>query len=81
MLAIRRKDNNKLACVGGFVKVGETLEEAVRREVMEETSLTVTSMQMIPRVREGVHLRAYQVDSLMSEVQESIVRLASLVVM
>lgn len=50
VLVIRRRDNNKLACIGGFVEVGETLEEAVRREVMEETTLSVTSLQMIPRV-------------------------------
>lgn len=50
ILVIRRKDNDKLACVGGFVEVGETLEHAVRREVMEETGLTVSSLRMIPQV-------------------------------
>lgn len=52
VLVVRRKDNGKLACIGGFVEVGETLEEATRREVMEETGLDVTSLQMLPRVRE-----------------------------
>lgn len=51
MLVVRRRDNGKLACIGGFVEVGETLEQATRREVREETGLEVTSLQMIPRVR------------------------------
>lgn len=52
VLVVRRKDNGKLACIGGFVEVGETLEEATRREVKEETGLEVTSLQMLPRVSE-----------------------------
>jgi len=39
---IKRKKENKLACMGGFVEVGETTEEAVARELMEETSLTLS---------------------------------------
>ncbi|CAM9250211.1 unnamed protein product, partial [Pylaiella littoralis] len=50
VLVVRRRDNGKLACIGGFVEVGETLEQATRREVREETGLEVTSLQMIPRV-------------------------------
>eukprot|EP00903_Cladosiphon_okamuranus_P015209 g14057.t1 len=50
VLVVRRKDNGKLACIGGFVEVGETLEQATRREVMEETGLEVTSLRMLPRV-------------------------------
>ncbi|CAN0114983.1 unnamed protein product [Ectocarpus sp. 12 AP-2014] len=50
VLVVRRKDNGKLACIGGFVEVGETLEEATRREVREETGLEVTSLQMLPRM-------------------------------
>lgn len=50
VLVVRRKDNGQLACIGGFVEVGETLEDATRREVKEETGLDVTSLQMLPKV-------------------------------
>lgn len=36
---VRRKDTDQLATIGGFVKVGETVENAVLRELEEETGL------------------------------------------
>lgn len=38
---VRRKDTGQLACMGGFVEVGETVEQTVLRELKEETGLTV----------------------------------------
>ena len=32
-------------CIAGFVETGESLEEAVNREVMEETSLTIKNLR------------------------------------
>lgn len=36
---VRRKDTNQLATMGGFVHVGETVEHAVARELMEEMGI------------------------------------------
>ena len=36
---VRRKDTNQMATMGGFVMMGETVDEAVRRELREETGI------------------------------------------
>lgn len=36
-----RKDTNQLAIMGGFVEVNETVENAIKRELMEEMTLTL----------------------------------------
>lgn len=37
---VRRKDTSQLATVGGFVQMGESVEEAVLRELAEETGIS-----------------------------------------
>jgi 8-oxo-dGTP diphosphatase len=43
VLVVRRKDTNQLAVMGGFVKVGESVESAVRRELMEEMGIDINN--------------------------------------
>jgi len=38
----KRKDTGQMATIGGFVQVGETGEEAAKRELQEETSYQLT---------------------------------------
>ncbi|MGH9805721.1 MAG: NUDIX domain-containing protein [Terriglobia bacterium] len=50
VVLIRRKNEpfkGAYALPGGFVDIGETVEAACRREVLEETGLTVVTLQLI----------------------------------
>lgn len=43
---VRRKDTSQLATMGGFVNVGETVEAAVKRELMEEMGVDLKDHQL-----------------------------------
>ena len=47
MLLVQAKNfrRNYFGLVAGFVETGETLEQAVQREAMEETRLTITNLK------------------------------------
>lgn len=50
ILLIRRKNPpfaGDLALPGGFVEIGETVEDACRREVHEETGVRLTSLTLV----------------------------------
>jgi ADP-ribose pyrophosphatase YjhB (NUDIX family) len=42
---VQRKDTSQLAVMGGFVMVGESTEDAVRRELKEEMNVNLTAEQ------------------------------------
>ena len=44
---VRRKDTNELATMGGFVDLHETVEDAIKRELMEEMALSLGETQTL----------------------------------
>lgn len=46
ILVIRRRDNGKWEMPGGVLELAESLEDGVRREVAEETGMSVTVEQL-----------------------------------
>jgi len=46
ILMIHRTDNNTWGIPGGSLELGESLEEAAKREVYEETNLKISHLQL-----------------------------------
>mmetsp|Transcript_20608 Transcript_20608/g.59083 ORF Transcript_20608/g.59083 Transcript_20608/m.59083 type:complete len:248 (-) Transcript_20608:79-822(-) len=46
---VERKDTNQYACMGGFVELNESAEEAVLRELEEETGVALTRDEANPK--------------------------------
>ena len=46
LLLQRRADGSGWGLIGGFMELGETVEETARREVLEETGLTLGSLEL-----------------------------------
>lgn len=40
-------DDNRVSILAGFVEAGESLEQAVRREILEESAVSLTSLQYV----------------------------------
>ena len=59
LLMIRRTDNEKHALPGGRHELGETMTEAVIRETIEETGITVQVMGLIGIYSNPHHVMAY----------------------
>lgn len=51
----RKDDHNDFAIVGGKVDPGETMEEAIRRETMEETGLDLINLKF-QFIRDCIHI-------------------------
>lgn len=51
----KRTDNGMWCVPGGAMELGETAEEALRREIREETSLEIKNPRFF-KVRENVHM-------------------------
>lgn len=54
LLMQRRADGSGWGLVGGFMELGETVEEAARREVFEETGLTVDKLELFGVFEDGL---------------------------
>ncbi|MBP2474049.1 ADP-ribose pyrophosphatase YjhB (NUDIX family) [Crossiella equi] len=59
LLMIRRSDNDLYSIPGGQLELGETLTEAVIREVYEETGITVEVTGLIGIYSNPAHVIAY----------------------
>ncbi|MBS4535245.1 NUDIX domain-containing protein [Clostridium sp. D2Q-14] len=58
LLCKSHKWNNKYIIPGGHIELGEKMEEALRREILEETGLEIYDIQLIS-VKESVYNKAF----------------------
>jgi 8-oxo-dGTP diphosphatase len=56
---VKRKDQGKYATMGGFVEVGETSEDAVRRELMEEMNVRLEQEEVSSGQGGGQQMRLF----------------------
>jgi ADP-ribose pyrophosphatase YjhB (NUDIX family) len=59
LLMIRRTDNNLYSIPGGQLELGETLTEATRREVFEETGIEIDVTDLVGIFSNPNHVVAY----------------------
>ncbi|MEU5407423.1 NUDIX hydrolase [Nocardia asteroides] len=59
ILMIRRTDNDRYSIPGGGLEAGETVSEAVAREVLEETGIEVDVSDMVGVFSNPEHVIAY----------------------
>lgn len=52
------KWENKYVIPGGHIEIGETMEEALKREVMEETGLTIYDVRLLG-IKESIYSRTF----------------------
>ena len=43
----KNRGDGMYSCIAGFVEMGETIENAVKREVLEETGITVKNIRYV----------------------------------
>ncbi|QHZ48460.1 NUDIX domain-containing protein [Bacillus sp. NSP9.1] len=60
ILLQKRVDNNKWSLPGGNMEPGESISEAIKREVLEETGLNVEVIKLIGVYSDPNHIIAYQ---------------------
>src|SRR6202171_1805937 len=59
ILLQRRSDNGRWALPGGVMDIGESIAEAIAREVQEETGLTVEPERIVGVYTDPGHVFAY----------------------
>ena len=59
ILLQKRRDNGRWAIIGGAMEMGETFEEAVKREVKEESGLSLGKLEVFKLLSGREHIIEY----------------------